>query len=200
MAKRGRPRHKGEREENGRLSRAAIDRGTDERALQSARLVGDIRPGVDLDDALAVLAYLGHITNEQAAAGTDYGRAHRAMYGKPWVQCGEKVQGRSLNEGNPEKLEAKVKRGEAAISKAGGNAVGICRSVCVARILPGWAQFGPVITVRSDKAGKWKWAAAGDRDRQKMRALKKELPALRKGLDQLIQSRFGKNRAMEMAA
>jgi len=208
MAKRGRPRLSGEREKNGRLSRTAPDRGPEERQLHAARLVGETKPGVDLDDALAVLAFLGHITNEQAAAGTDYGRAHRAFYGEPWVQCGEKPQGRSLSANDGTKLEAKVKRGEAAISKAGGNAVTICRKVCVARLLPGWAEFGPVITFKNvtvdlPDGGKRVRAAlvgAADRDRQKLRAMKAELPALKKGLDQLIRARFGSNRAMEMAA
>ena len=207
MSKRGRPRKSGEREPNGRLSRSAPDRGPEERQAHAARLVGESRPGVDLDDALAVLAYLGHITNEQAAAGTDYGRAHHALYGKPWIDCGEKSPGRSLSANSGAELEAKVKRGDAAISTAGGNAVTICRSVCIARLLPGWAQFGPVITLKKAKVKTDSGAAirvalvgATERDRQKLRAMKRELPALKKGLDQLIKSRFGGNRAMEMAA
>lgn len=195
MAKRGRPRKNGDREPNGRLSRTAPDRGPEERQAHAARLVGETRPGVDLDDALAVLAYLGHITNEQAAAGTDYGRAHRAFYGKHWIDCGERVAGRSLNADDGSRLEAKVKRGDAAISTAGGNAVGICRRTCLAQLLPAWAVERPVLTVTKQGV-----KLARDRDRQQLRAMKRELPALKKGLDALIAARFGGARAMEMAA
>lgn len=193
MAKRsrGRPRKFGDREANGRLVRSnAPDRGTDERGQQAARLLGETRPGVDLDDALAVLAHLGHITQEQAAAGTDYAQAHRALYGEPWVGGSDKPRGRSLSANDGARLEAKVARGMKAIGTAGGNAVTICRSVCIARLLPGWAEFGPVITLRKIQ-GKISWVGAADRDRQKLRAMRRELPALKRGLDALVRARFG---------
>lgn len=197
MAKRaGRKRKIVERERNGRAQRiSGPDRGPEERDAHAVRLLGETKPGVDLDDALAVLAFLGHITAEQAAAGTDYGRAHHALYGSPWTNCGEKMPGRSLNASTGAALEAKVSRGMTAISKAGGNAVSICRSVCVAAIVPRWAVERPVVTVTKQGV-----KFARDRDRQQMRAMKRDLPALKKGLDQLIRARFGSQKALEMAA
>lgn len=201
MARRGgRKRKIGEREPNGRLQRhdAGPDRGTIEGQMQTARILGEARQGIEKDDALALLASLGHLTNEQAAAGTDYGNAHRALYGQPWPKAGESIRGRSLAEGDRSGLERKVERGINAISTAGGNAVTIARLVCIARHLPSWAQFGPVITVKKIN-GKVGFAGAADRDRQKLRAMRKELPALKKALDALVKAHFGGKR-MEMAA
>jgi hypothetical protein len=197
MAKRsGRKRKIGDREPNGRAQRSyGPDRGTGEREAQAVRLLGEARPGVDLDDALAVLAHLGHITNEQAAAGTDWGRAHHALYGEPWVNCGEKPPGRSLSLDDRSRLEAKVARAQSVVSAVGGNAVTICRSVCIASILPIWAIERPVVTINKQGV-----KFARDRDRQQMRAMKRDLPALKRGLDELIRARFGGALAMERAA
>lgn len=191
---RGRKRKDGPREPNGRIQRGP-DRGPEEREQHAVRLLGEARPGVDLDDALAVLAHLGHITNEQAAAGTDYGRSHHALYGRPWIDCEERARGRSLNPDDRSKLEAKVKRAQDALSLAGGNAVTICRKVCIASILPEWAIERPVVTITKQGV-----KLARDRDRHQLRAMKRELPALKQGLDNLVRKRFGGARAMERAA
>lgn len=200
MARRsGRNRKLGNREPNGRIQRVETgpDRGPLERQAQMLRMIDDVGQ-VDLDDALSVLASLGHITNEQAAAGTDYGQAHRALYGQPWAKTGERVQGRSLDGNDGSALEKKVARGLSAISTQGGNAFTICRTVCIARIVPGWVIERPVVTPIWHE-GKWKIRGARDRDRQKLRAMKRELPALKKGLDALVRAHFGGKR-MEMAA
>jgi len=96
---------------------------------------------------------------------------------------------------NGAELEAKVKRGQDALSLAGGNAVTICRKVCIASILPDWAVERPVLTIT--KRGV---KLARERDRQQWRAMATELPALKKGLDCLVRRRFGSSRTMERAA
>lgn len=196
MARRpGRNRKLGNREPNGRIQRedTGPDRGPLERQAQMLRMTDDIGQ-CDFDDALSVLASLGHITDEQAAAGSDYGQAHRALYGTPWAKTGERVTGRSLNGNDGAGLEAKIKRGQEAISTAGDNAVTACRAVCIGRLVPIWARERPVVTIT--KRG---LVLARPRDREAMRAMRRDLPALKNGLDALVRAHFGGKR-MEMAA
>lgn len=186
----GRTRAGGERTASGQLSRSkdalegrqSVDQIAQQRA-QRISVLGEVSPGVDVTDPIAVLEAQKHLSSDQASAGAEIARIHRALFEESRVHSalgvGPRGRGDGPSEATLKAWRATYERAWEIVGAAGGNAVAITRLVCCAHEMPIWAGRRASVTI--DRAT-GKLIGARALDRRVFRALLTQLPALRKAL------------------
>jgi len=188
---RGRPRLAGERTKSGQLSRSAeaiesrqsVDQIAQQRA-QRISVLGEVSPGVDVTDPIAVLEAQKHLDTDQASAAAEIARIHRALFeeSRPKSTLGVGLpsgRGDGPSEDTLRAWRATYERAWRVVGGCGGNAVGIVRLVCCAHDLPIWSGQRASVTI-DPHTGKLIGARA--MDRRVFRAMLTQLPALRRAL------------------